>query len=99
MFAIFTTGNKQYKVSPNDIVYTEKLIGNAGDTVEFTEILSIDGVYGEPYIKGAKIIGEIVKQFKAPKILIIKHRSQKHHTKSQGHRQQLTQLKIKDIIK
>ncbi|MDR0856877.1 MAG: 50S ribosomal protein L21 [Mycoplasmataceae bacterium] len=98
MFAIFTTGSKQYKVSQNDVIYTEKLEGSVGDTVEFKDVLAIGAKYGKPYLKGAKVICEIQKQDRAPKIIIIKHRPQKHHTKTQGHRQPYTKLIVKEVI-
>jgi large subunit ribosomal protein L21 len=97
MFAIFEAGAKQYKVSVNDIIYTEKQLGNVGDQVVFNNILMIDDKIGQPYLANASVICEIKKQVKAPKILIIKHIPQKHHTKRQGHRQQYTQLLIKEI--
>lgn len=97
MFAIFETGTKQYKVSVNDTIYTEKQIGNVGDQVTFKNVLMIDNNIGQPYLTSASVICEIKKQVKAPKILIIKHIPQKHHTKRQGHRQQYTQLIVKEI--
>jgi large subunit ribosomal protein L21 len=97
MFAIFTTGNKQYKVSVNDVFYAEKIEGKVGDQITFDQILMVDNNIGTPYVADAKVICEIQKQGKQPKLLIIKHISQKHHTKRQGHRQPYTKLIVKDI--
>jgi large subunit ribosomal protein L21 len=97
MFAILRTGNKQYKVSVNDIIYTEKLEGKVGDKIVFDQILMVDNQIGTPLLSGATVVGEITKQGKQPKLVIIKHISQKHHTKKQGHRQPYTQVKIKEI--
>lgn len=97
MFAIFEAGAKQYKVSVNDIIYTEKQLGVAGDQVVFNNVLMIDNNIGKPYLANASVVCEIKKQVKQDKILIIKHIPQKHHTKRQGHRQQYTQLLVKEI--
>ncbi|MDR3329658.1 MAG: 50S ribosomal protein L21 [Mycoplasmataceae bacterium] len=99
MFAIFETGSKQYKVSVNDIIYAEKIEGKINDKVEFDKVLMIDKTIGAPYIANAKVICEIQKQGKQEKLLIIKHISQKHHTKRQGHRQPYTKLIVKEIKK
>jgi len=97
MFAIFTTGNKQYKVAVNDTIYIEKITGKAGDKVTFDQVLMIDDKIGTPYIDKANVVCEIIKQGKQPKLTIIKHISQKHHTKKQGHRQPYTKLIVKEI--
>ena len=97
MFAIFETGAKQYKVSVNDVIYTEKILGNVGDQITFDKVLMIDEKIGQPYLSNASVVCEIKKQAKRDKILIIKHIPQKHHTKRQGHRQFYTQLLIKEI--
>jgi large subunit ribosomal protein L21 len=97
MFAIFETGAKQYKVAINDVIYAEKIEGKVNDKVEFDKVLMIDKEIGTPYLANAKVICEIQKQGKQPKLLIIKHISQKHHTKRQGHRQPYTKLIVKEI--
>ncbi|MDR2557886.1 MAG: 50S ribosomal protein L21 [Mycoplasmataceae bacterium] len=97
-FAVFETGAKQYKVSVNDQIYAEKLIGNPGDQITFDKVLMIDTNIGQPYLPNAKVVCEIVKQGKQDKLLIIHHISQKHHTKRQGHRQKYTKLLVKEII-
>jgi large subunit ribosomal protein L21 len=97
MFAIFEAGAKQYKVSVNDTIYTEKQVGDVGQQVVFSKVLMIDNNVGQPYINNASVVCEIKKQVKADKLLIIKHIPQKHHTKRQGHRQQYTQLMVKEI--
>ena len=97
MFAIFETGGKQYKVSVNETFFAEKVEGKAGDKVEFDKVLMLGDKIGTPYVNGAKVVCEIVKQGKQPKITIIKHISQKHHTKKQGHRQPYTKLVVKEI--
>jgi large subunit ribosomal protein L21 len=97
MFAIFETGNKQYKVSVNDAFFAEKIEGNAGDIITFDHVLMIDHNIGTPYLANAKVVCKIEKQGKQDKLLIIKHISQKHHTKRQGHRQPYTKLIVTEI--
>ena len=97
MFAIFETGGKQYKVQVNDTIFTEKIEGKIGDKITFDKVLMIGDKIGMPYVQGVSVVCEIVKQGKQPKITIIKHISQKHHTKKQGHRQPYTKLVVKEI--
>ncbi|MDR2636354.1 MAG: 50S ribosomal protein L21 [Mycoplasmataceae bacterium] len=99
MFAIISIGNKQYKVEENSVIYVEKLENAAGDKITISDVLLVDNEIGTPYVKGAQVVCEVEKQVKAEKINIIKHISQKHHTKRMGHRQQLTKLIVKQIIK
>lgn len=96
MFAIFECGGKQYKVSINDIIYVEKIEAKSKDVV-FDKVLMVDNDVGTPFLANATIKAEIVKQGKQPKIAIIKHVPQKHHTKRYGHRQPYTKLVIKEI--
>jgi large subunit ribosomal protein L21 len=99
MFAIISLGSKQYKVEENSVIYTEKIEKANGEKIVIDQVLMVDDVVGTPYVEGAQVICEIEKQLKGEKIDIIKHRSQKHHTKRQGHRQQLTKLIVKQIKK
>jgi large subunit ribosomal protein L21 len=99
MFAIFETGSKQYKVTEKDTFFAEKIEGKSGDRIVFDKVLMLDKEIGTPYLPKASVICEIVKQGKQEKLLIIKHISQKHHTKRQGHRQPYTQLVVKEINK
>jgi large subunit ribosomal protein L21 len=99
MFAIFETGGKQYKVKVNDIIYVEKVNGKPKDQIEFDKVLMINQEIGTPHLANTKVICEIQKQGKQKKLLIIKHISQKHHTKHQGHRQPYTKLIVKEIKK
>lgn len=98
MFAIFTTGGKQYKVSVGSEIYVEKLEANENDKVEFDQVLMVDAKFGKPYLAGAKVVCEVLKQGKQKKIINIKHLPQKHHTHKTGHRQPYTKLVVKEII-
>lgn len=101
MFAVFKSGGKQYKVAPNDVVKLEKLEGEAGTKVKFTEVLSVaDGdkvEVGAPLVDKAVIEGEILEQRKAPKVLIFKKRRRKNSRRKNGHRQCETVVRVISI--
>lgn len=97
MKAIFKTGGKQYYVQENDRVYIEKLDVEAGQTVTFDEVLFVDGKAGNPFVKGASVVAEVVKNGRAKKIKVFKYRPKKKYRKTQGHRQPYTLVEIKKI--
>ena len=82
MKAVIMTGGKQYYVSEGDVIYVEKLDGNAGDKVVFTEVLMCDGKIGNPYLESVTVEGKIEKQGKQPKITIFKYKSKDRRKKS-----------------
>lgn len=100
MYAIVKTGGKQYKVAEGDIVKVEKLEGEAGTTVALSPVLVVDGATvtsGEKDLAGVSVAGEILDQVKGPKIRIHKFKNKTGYHKRQGHRQNLTVLKITGI--
>ena len=101
MYAVIATGGKQYRISVGDIVEIEKLENAESSDVTFNEVLLVvDGdnaKFGDPFVKGAEVVAEVVSQKRGEKIEIIKFRRRKHHMKRQGHRQYLTEVKIKEI--
>lgn len=97
MFAVIRTGGKQYKVTSGDVIDIEKLEGKEGDKVELNEVLMLDSKIGAPLLSGAKVLGEIVKQFRDDKVIIFKKRRRHNYRRKKGHRQYLTQVKITDI--
>jgi len=101
MYAVIKTGSKQYKVSEGEIISVEKLNGEKGTEVVFDEVLMVSderGVkIGKPYVEGAKVYAEIIEQKKGPKILVFKKKRRKGYHKKIGHRQELTDTKIKKI--
>lgn len=100
MYAIISSGGKQHKVSPGDLINVEKLKGDVGDVIEFREVLAvIDGKakVGRPFLEGATVTGEIFKQEKDKKIIVFKSKRRKGYRKKQGHRQPFTTLKIQEI--
>ena len=98
MKAIIETGGKQYYVAEGDIIYVEKLDAEAGKKVVFDKVLMANGVIGNPYVKGASVEGEVVKNGKGKKIHIFTYKPNKTSTrKKQGHRQPYTKVVIKKI--
>lgn len=101
MFAVIKNGGKQYKVAEGDVVRVEKLEGPVGTPVEIGPVLLVSGEQevrvGQPYVEGARVTGEIVRQGKAPKVTIFKYRRRKGYQKKTGHRQPYTAVKITGI--
>ena len=102
MYAVIKTGGKQYRVSANDKLEIERLEGEAGATLEFTEVLMIGSgasvKIGAPTVAGAKVTAELVEQSRGPKVIAFKKRRRKNSRRKKGHRQDLTTIRIKDII-
>ena len=102
MYAVIQTGGKQYRVEPGDTVVVERLAGNAGDSIQFDDILLLaddDSVaVGRPLIDGAKVTGEIVEQGLHKKVIVYKFQRRKNMRKKNGHRQQYTSVKIADVV-
>ncbi|MEM8656112.1 MAG: 50S ribosomal protein L21 [Pseudomonadota bacterium] len=102
MFAVLKTGGKQYKVQSGDTLRVEKLAANAGDKVQFNEVLMVGGdkpQVGSPVVAGAGVQAEVIEQIKGPKTINFVKRRRKHSSKrTKGHRQQLTLVKITDIL-
>jgi large subunit ribosomal protein L21 len=101
MYAVIKTGGKQHKVTEGELLNIEKVEGNKGDAVVFSEVLMVadgdDIRVGKPVVEGAKVIGEIMAQTKGPKIAVFRMKRRKGYKKKTGHRQQLTSMKIKQI--
>ncbi len=99
MFAVLKTGGKQYKVQSGDVLRVEKLAANAGDKVQFNEILMVGGTVGTPFVEGAGVQAEVIDQIKGEKVIHFVKRRRKHGSKrTKGHRQQLTLLRVTDIL-
>ena len=103
MFAVLKTGGKRYKVSKNDVLIVEKLSASLGDTVQFDEILMLGGEnveVGSPKVPGAAVHAEVIEQKKDKKVISFVKRRRKHSSqRTKGHRQNITVLRIKDILK
>lgn len=105
MYAVIETGGKQYRVQPGDVVQVEKLEGDLGSSLHFDQVLFLsqanpeqaEVVIGKPYVQGAKVQAEVVGQGRGDKILIIKMKRRKQYRRTQGHRQEYTQLMVTGI--
>ena len=100
MFAVIRTGGKQYKVTKDDVISVEKLIGDAGGTITFGEVLMLGGdspKSGAPLVSGASVTAEIVSQGKGEKVIAFKKKRRKNTHRKRGHRQHFTKVKITDI--
>ncbi len=104
MFAVINTGGKQYKVTHNSIIKVEKLEGLAGSKIEFKDILMVGenlkaSFIGSPTVQGARVVGEILAQSRADKIIVFKKKRRHNYRRKNGHQQFITEVKIVDISK
>lgn len=97
MYAVIRTGGKQYRVAPGDILEIERLPGDAGAAVTFSEVLATDGKIGAPLVAGASVAAEILTQHRADKVIAFKKKRRKNTHRKRGHRQHLTRVKINSI--
>ncbi len=100
MYAIIQTGGKQFSVEEGQVIYVEKLAGEAGDTVTFDEVLLIGGdetKFGTPLVDGASVEATIEKQGRAKKVTTYRYLRRKDSHRKQGHRQPYTKLTISKI--
>jgi len=101
MFAVIKTGGLQYRVAANDVVTIGRLAGEPGEIVALGEVLMVGGdtvVVGSPSVEGATVAGEIVRQSRGAKVIAFKKRRRKNSRRKRGHRQELTTVKITEII-
>ncbi len=102
MFAVLKTGGKQYRVQPGDVLRIEKLAAEAGETVQFNEILVVGGdspVVGAPLVEGAAVQATVIDQIKGDKVIHFVKRRRKHGSqRTKGHRQKLTLVRITEIL-
>ena len=98
MFAVIETGGKQYKVSEGDVVFVEKLDVNEGDSITFEKVLAVSSndsfSCGSPYVEGATVTANVVKNGKGKKIHILRYKAKKGEKKKIGHRQPYTKVQI-----
>ena len=100
MYAIFVTGGKQYKVAEGDVIFVEKLGVAEGEKVTFDKVLALSGEtlsVGTPYVAGATVVANVVKNGKGKKIDVIKYKAKKNEKKKIGHRQLYTKIQIEKI--
>src|SRR5947209_6848737 len=102
MYAVIESGGKQYRVQPGDFLQVEKLEGEIGSSRKFDQVLffskadgeNVQVILGKPYVKGASVEAEVVGQGRGEKILIVKMKRRKQYRRTQGHRQNYTQLLV-----
>ena len=102
MFAVLKTGGKQYKVQAGDVLRIEKLAANAGDKIQFNDILMVGGesvTVGVPFVAGAAVQAEVIAQIKGEKVIHFVKRRRKHSSqRTKGHRQHLTLVRVTDVL-
>ncbi|HEX7007020.1 MAG TPA: 50S ribosomal protein L21 [Alphaproteobacteria bacterium] len=102
MFAVIRTGGKQYRVAKNDVIFVEKLAGEAGDDIAFPEVLAYgDGEsqnVGTPLVSGATVVATVLEQRKGDKVIVFKKKRRHNYRRKKGHRQHLTVVRITDIL-
>ncbi|MDA0262137.1 MAG: 50S ribosomal protein L21 [Proteobacteria bacterium] len=102
MYAVIKTGGKQYRVAKDDVIEVERLPAEIGGSIELADVLMIgDGdntTVGVPLVADAKVVAEVVEQSRGAKILVFKKKRRKHHRRMSVHRQDLTVLRITDIL-
>lgn len=102
MYAVIETGGKQYRAQVGDKFRVERLNGETSTEIIFDKIVAIAGddttaKFGDPYIIGARVTAEIVKQSRADKVFVFKYKSKKNYRKMRGHRQYFTEVVVRSI--
>lgn len=102
MFAVLKTGGKQYRVQTGDVLRVERLAADAGETIQFNDVLMLGGestVVGAPMVAGAAVQATVIDQIKGEKLIHFVKRRRKHSSqRTKGHRQKLTLVRITDIL-
>jgi large subunit ribosomal protein L21 len=102
MFAVIRTGGKQYKVAPNDVIFVEKLAGEAGAEIAFEDVLMVGdaegATSGTPELADVHVTATVLEQKRADKIIVFKKKRRHNYRRKNGHRQHLTVLRITDIV-
>ena len=102
MFAVIKTGGKQYRVAAGDTITVERLAGEPGEVIAFEQVLMlVDGAttqVGAPSVEGVTVAGELVEQGRGAKVIAFKKRRRKNSRRKRGHRQDLSVIKITDIL-
>jgi large subunit ribosomal protein L21 len=101
MFAVIKTGGRQYRVVPDDVLEIGKIAGDAGTIVQLREVLMLGGdtpVLGLPTVSGASVAVEILDHKRGPKVIAFKKRRRKHSKRKRGYRDELTLVRISEIL-
>jgi large subunit ribosomal protein L21 len=97
MFAVIKTGGKQYRVVSGDVIKVEKLEAEAGATIALDQVLMVGDTIGTPLVAGATVSAEVIAQDRGPKVIIFKKKRRQNYRRKNGHRQDLTVLRITEI--
>ena len=101
MYAVLSTGGKQYRVQEGDVLFVEKLNAEVDSQVELTEVLAVSNgetlTVGKPMVEGAKVVAKVLAQGKAKKVTVFKYKRKKDYRRKNGHRQPYTKLVIEKI--
>ena len=101
MYAVVSTGGKQYRLKEGDIVDVERFSGEVGEQVVFDQVLFLGGddqlAAGNPVVEGARVVGTIIEQGKGDKVVVFKFKKRKMYRRRTGHRQSLTRVRIEEI--
>jgi len=101
MFAVIKTGGKQYIVEPGQKLKIEKIEGEIGTEINFKEVLLMEKSkkveIGNPHVKGAEVVGKILSQERAKKVIVFKYNPKTRYHKKKGHRQMFTEVEIMKI--
>jgi large subunit ribosomal protein L21 len=98
MYAVIKTGGKQYKVAANDVLKVEKLAGEAGDIVTFSEVLMVGDTVGAPLVDGALVAAELIETKKQKTVIVFKKNRRHNYRRRNGHRQLLSTVRITEIL-
>ncbi|WP_380052077.1 50S ribosomal protein L21 [Falsihalocynthiibacter sp. SS001] len=99
MFAVLKTGGKQYRVQSGDVLRVERIAADAGETVQFNEVLMVGATVGTPVVEDAAVQAEVIDQIKGEKLIHFVKRRRKHGSqRTKGHRQKLTLVRITEIL-
>jgi large subunit ribosomal protein L21 len=101
MFAVIKTGGKQYRVAADDKLKVEKIDGEPGHIIQFSEVLVVGGdalTLGTPTVEGASVAATVIEQSRHPKVIAFKKRRRKNSRRKRGHRQEYTLVQITEIL-
>lgn len=97
MYAVIKTGGKQYRVASGDVLKIEKIAGEEGKEVVFNEVLAMGDVIGNPLVANAYVKALVLKQAKDKKVIVFKKKRRQNYRRKNGHRQNITLVKITDV--
>ena len=101
MFAVIKTGGRQYRVVPDDVLEIGKIAGDVGTIVQLGEVLVLGGdtpTLGTPLVAGASVAAEVLDHKRGPKVIAFKKRRRKNSRRKRGYRDELTLLRITEIL-